>query len=391
MSILKTIRKVLSEQSEDWVEVSPDEYNDLLKYVNGDGAMIKKLPQYRGKKIVITGTLKLDSEVSNIDSIDYVNGSLDLGSSQVPYFDKSKVRGSFSYWHSKMYRLEREKLLKIKREIQEELREEGAWNVENGEKVSEETEAIFDHLLSRGIIEEGEDKYNLYKEKYQHYGKGGYYTWLGEDNFESEWLVYADSEIEDAAYEKLESDIEQMGYEAFYSHVWEQHLDDDQVRRWLYDDFEEAIRDSPEDWNIGKELSPQQEKYIEIYEQKVNRLNSRLSSEDLSDDEIKKIEDEIYGAEQLIEDIKENPEGDYSEDDIEDAIESQVDEYADDFVSFVENRGYDKEFILDFVDMDELINYVIRSDGYGNILNGYDGNDDEYKINDTWYHVMRYN
>ena len=391
MSILKTIRKVLSEQSEDWVEVSPDEYNDLLKYVNGDGTMIKKLPQYRGKKIVITGNLVINDDVSNIDSIDYVNGSLDLGSSQVPYFDKSKVRGSFSYWHSKMYRLEREKLLKIKREIQEELREEGAWNVENGEKVSEETEAIFDHLLSSGIVEEGEDKYNLYKEKYQHYGKAGYYTWLGEDKFESEWLVYADSEIEAAAYEKLESDIEQMGYEAFYSHVWEQHLDDDQVRRWLYDDFEEAIRDDPEGWNISKELSTQQEKYIEIYEQKVNRLNSRLSSEDLSDDEIKKIEDEIYGAEQLIEDIKENPEGDYSEDDIEEAIESQVDEYADDFVSFVENRGYDKEFILDFVDMDELINYVIRSDGYGNILNGYDGNDDEYKINDTWYHVMRYN
>jgi hypothetical protein len=391
MSILKTIRKVLSEQSEDWVEVSPDEYNDLLKYVNGDGTMIKKLPQYRGKKIVITGNLVINDDVSNIDSIDYVNGSLDLGSSQVPYFDKSKVRGSFHYYRSKMYRLEREKLLKIKREIQEELREEGAWNVENGEKVSEETEAIFDHLLSSGIVEEGEDKYNLYKEKYQHYGKAGYYTWLGEDKFESEWLVYADSEIEAAAYEKLESDIEQMGYEAFYSHVWEQHLDDDQVRRWLYDDFEEAIRDDPEGWNISKELSTQQEKYIEIYEQKVNRLNSRLSSEDLSDDEIKKIEDEIYGAEQLIEDIKENPEGDYSEDDIEEAIESQVDEYADDFVSFVENRGYDKEFILDFVDMDELINYVIRSDGYGNILNGYDGNDDEYKINDTWYHVMRYN
>ena len=391
MSILKTIRKVLKEQSEGWVEVSPDEYNDLLKYVNGDGAMIKMFPQYKGKQIVITGDLVINDDVSNIDSVDYVNGGLDLGGSQVPYFDKSKVRGSFYYHRSKMYRLEREKLLKIKREIQEELREEGVWNVENGDRVSEETEAIFDHLLSRGIVEEGEDKYNLYKEKYQHYGKAGYYTWLGDDNFESEWLVYADSEIEHAAYEKLESDIEQMGYEAFYSHVWEQHLDDDQVRRWLYEDFEEAIRDSPEDWNIGKELSPQQEKYVEIYEQKVNRLNSRLSSEDLSDDEIKKIEDEIYGAEQLIEDIKENPEGDYSEDDIEEAIESQVDEYADDFVSFIENRGYDKDFILDFVDMDELINYVIRSDGYGNILNGYDGNDDEYKINDTWYHVMRYN
>ncbi len=391
MFVRNIIRKVLSEQSEEWVEVSPDEYNDLLKYVNGDGAMIKMFPQYRGKKIVITGDLVITDDVTNIDSIDYVNGSLDLGSSQVPYFDKSKVRGSFHYYRSKMYRLEREKLLKIKREIQEELREEGAWNVENGDRVSEETEAIFDHLLSSGIVEEGEDKYNLYKEKYQHYGKGGYYTWLGEDKFESEWLVYADSEIEDAAYEKLESDIEQMGYEAFYSHVWEQHLDDDQVRRWLYEDFEEAIRDDPEGWNISKELSTQQEKYVEIYEKKISDLKNKLNTQSLSEEQISQIEDEIYDSEQLIEDIKENPEGDYSEDDIEVAIESQVDEYADDFVSFIENRGYDKDFILDFVDMDELINYVIRSDGYGNILNGYDGNDDEYKIGDTWYHVMRYN
>ena len=391
MFVRNIIRKVLSEQSEEWVEVSPDEYNDLLKYVNGDGAMIKMFPQYRGKKIAITGDLVIDDDVTNIDSIDYVNGGLDLGNSQVPYFDKSKVRGSFYYHRSKMYRLEREKVLKIKREIQEELREEGAWNVENGDRVSEETEAIFDHLFSNRIVQEGEDKYNLYKEKYQHYGKGGYYTWLGEDNFESEWLVYADSEIGDAAYEKLESDIEQMGYEAFYSHVWEQHLNDDEVRRWLYNDFEEAIRDDPEGWNISKELSTQQEKYVEIYEKKISDLKNKLNTQSLSEEQISQIEDEIYDSEQLIEDIKENPEGDYSEDDIEEAIESQVDEYADDFVSFIENRGYDKDFILDFVDMDGLINYVISSDGYGNILNGYDGNDDEYKIGDTWYHVMRYN
>jgi hypothetical protein len=391
MFVRNIIRKVLSEQSEEWVEVSPDEYNDLLKYVNGDGAMIKMFPQYRGKKIAITGDLVIDDDVTNIDSIDYVNGGLDLGNSQVPYFDKSKVRGGFYYHRSKMYRLEREKVLKIKREIQEELREEGDWNVENGDRVSEETEAIFDHLFSNRIVQEGEDKYNLYKEKYQHYGKGGYYTWLGEDKFESEWLVYADSEIGDAAYEKLESDIEQMGYEAFYSHVWEQHLNDDEVRRWLYNDFEDAIRDDPEGWNISKELSTQQEKYVEIYEKKISDLKNKLNTQSLSEEQISQIEDEIYDSEQLIEDIKENPEGDYSEDDIEEAIESQVDEYADDFTSFIENRGYDKDFILDFVDMDGLINYVISSDGYGNILNGYDGNDDEYKIGDTWYHVMRYN
>ena len=68
-----------------------------------------------------------------------------------------------------------------------------------------------------------------------------------------------------------------------------------------------------------------------------------------------------------------------------------VDNDADEFASFIKNHGFDTDFILDFVDKDALINYVIRSDGYGSILNGYDGNDDEYRIGDTWYHVMRYN
>jgi hypothetical protein len=45
---------------------------------------------------------------------------------------------------------------------------------------------------------------------------------------------------------------------------------------------------------------------------------------------------------------------------------------------------------MNFIDVDGAIEDVIQSDGYGNILNRYDNDDDEYKINDTWYHVMRY-
>ena len=391
MSLKYVIKKILKEETEEWVDVDAEDYNDLLKYVNGDGSMIKKLPQYRGKKIRINGKLKLDRDVSNIDSIDYVNGSLDLGYSQVPYFDKSKVRGSFSYYNSKMYRLEREKVLKQKREIQQELREEDAWNVENDKRVSEETEAIFDHLLSKGIVDEGEDKYNLYKERYTHYGNSNFYTWLGNDKFESEWVVYPDDEIEQAAYEKLESRIDELGYEAFYSHVWEDHLDDDEVRRWLYSYHEDSVRDDPDGWNIKKDLTSQQERYVEIYEKKISNLKNKLNDQSLSEEQKNQIEDEIYDAEQLIEEIKENPEGDYNEDEIEETIEGMVDNDADDFASFIKNTAYDPDFILDFVDKDSLINYVIRSDGYGSILNGYDGNDDEYKIGDTWYHVMRHN
>ena len=391
MSLKYVIKKILKEETEEWVDVDAEDYNDLLKYVNGDGSLIKRLPQYRGKKIKITGKLKLDSDVSNIDSIDYVDGSLDLGSSQVPYFDKSKVRGSFSYYNSKMYRLEREKILKQKREIQRELREEDAWNVENGERVSKETEAIFEHLVSEGIAEEGEDKYNLYKERYTNYGNSNCYTWLGNNKFESEWVVYPDDEIEHAAYEKLESQIEELGYETFYSHVWEDHLDDDEVRRWLYSYHEDSVRDDPDGWNIKKDLTSQQERYVEIYEKKISNLKNKLNDQSLSEEQKNQIEDEIYDAEQLIEEIKENPEGDYNEDEIEETIEGMVDNDADDFASFIKNTAYDPDFILDFVDKDAVINYVIRSDGYGSILNNYDGADDEYKIGDTWYHVMRNN
>ena len=107
---------ILKEQSEEWVDISPEDYIDLLKYVNGDGAAIKRLPNYKGKKIKITGKLDLSNnkEVSNIDSIDYVDGDLNIGYTNIKYFDKNKVKGNLNYWHSAMYNIERKKILQEK-------------------------------------------------------------------------------------------------------------------------------------------------------------------------------------------------------------------------------------------------------------------------------------
>jgi hypothetical protein len=217
------------------------------------------------------------------------------------------------------------------------------------------------------------------------------FEWLGDDMFETEWIVIPDDKIHYAATESLKQRIDELGYDSFSDRVWENNLDDEEIQDWLYDFYEGGVRDSPEDWDITKELSSQQEKYVEIYEQKLERLNSRLENEELTDEEIEEIEDEIRGSEELIEDIKENPEGDYSEDEIEDRIQSQVDDTANYFVGFLKDMGYDSKFILDFVDIDGVCEDIISYDGYGNILNGYDGQDDEYKVNGKWYHVMRHN
>ena len=402
MNLKNIIRRVLNEQDEEWVDISPEYYIDLLKYVNGDGSLIKRLPDYRGKKIRITGDLDLNGykDISNIDSIDYVDGSLSIDSTNISYFDKNKVKGRFSYWYSTMHSIEKKRILNQKLATLDGYRQEGEWDVNNNDEESNETEALFMHLNENGNVskyenDEGEeveeDKYFIWKTKYTSYGNSSMYEWLGDDMFESEWIVIPDDKIHYAATEALKQRIDEMGYDSFNDYVWENNLDTKEVESWLYENYEDYIRSQPEDWDITKELSSQQEKYVEIYEQKIERLNSRLETEELTDEETEEIEDEISNIEDIVEEIKENPEGEYSEDEIEDRIQSLVDDYSNDFPSYLRDHGYDAKYLLEFVDIDGVCEDIISNDGYGNILNGYDGNDDEYKVNDKWYHVMRHN
>ena len=360
------------------------------------------MPDYKGKKIKITGKLNLNGnkEVSNIDSIDYVDGSLDIGNTNIKYFDKNKVKGNLNYWYSTMYHIERKKILQEKLNVLQEYRENKEWDINNGDDISYETEALYTHLSQNGDVgtyenedeeEVKEDKYFIWKAKYGGYGRSNMFEWLGDSLFESEWVVYSDDDIESAAYEKIESDIDDLGYDAFGTSVWENNLDMAEVRRWLYDIEEDHVRNNPEDFGIEKELSQQQEKYVVIYTQKIERLNYKLENEELTDEEAEEIEEEITSIVDILEEIKENPEGDYDEDSIEEAIENYVDDNSRDFPSFLSDMGYESKYLLEFVDIDGVCKDILRDSDYGEILNGYDGTDNEIKVNNTWYHVMRHN
>ena len=241
------------------------------------------------------------------------------------------------------------------------------------------------------LREEGEDKYFLFNTNYKHYGNSSMYLWLGSKNFESEYVVYEGDKIYDAAKENLESRIEESGFDTFREWVWENHIDERYTRDYLYEDYSEYVRESPEDWNITKEFTKQQKQYLEIHQANIDRLNQKLEDGGLTDEEQEEIESDIYDHEQLIEDIKENPEGDYDEQEIEDTIEGMVDDNVDNIFSLLRDRGYDGHALLDFVDVDAAIDYVIRTDGYGDTLNSYDGMEDSYTINGEEYYVMRYN
>ena len=287
-----------------------------------------------------------------------------------------------------MEHIEEEKRIKKLLENQDELRKEGAW--EGNDEISNETDAIYLHLKENNETYSDEDKYYLVKDNYTHYG-GNMYTWFGKSLTKSEWVVYRDDKIQEAAEKQLEGLIDELGHEAFSGWVWKDNLDTDEIRRWLYDSNDEAVRYDPESYGIERELSRQQQQYVDIWNKKIESLNNRLETENLSDQEESEIEKEIENIESLIEDINENPQGDYSEDQIEGAIESLIEDDMYDFPRYLKERGFDNDYILNFVDVAGVIEDVIRLDGYGHILNGYDGTDNEYKVDGTWYHVMRYN
>ena len=70
--VLKNL-KFLVEQDESMYKISPEEFNELLKFASNNVKAITKLPKFQGKKLWITGPLKISgSDVNSLGNIGYV-------------------------------------------------------------------------------------------------------------------------------------------------------------------------------------------------------------------------------------------------------------------------------------------------------------------------------
>jgi len=216
------------------------------------------------------------------------------------------------------------------------------------------------------------------------------YEWLGENIFQSEWEVYRDDELDDAAYDYVTNLIDDVGLDAFRDWIYEQNLDKDAVRQFYREYYEDVVYDNPEEYGVKKQLSSEQIKFKEVFQKKLNNLYNKLQQA-TTEEEKESLEDNINNTKELIQDIDDNPEGGYDEDDIDDALTNLAEDRLDNFFEDIKNFGFEKDFILDYIDLKGVTEDVVRHDGYGALLNGYDGSDEEYEINGTTYHVMRQN
>ena len=404
MSIKKFFKNYIVEQDENLVSVSPEDYLEILENVGGIAERISNLKPYRGKGIVITGPINVSNykNIGPLTGVVRVMGRLDISHTNVSNINGITVDGYVSDYGSSMWKIKMQKELNEKLSDLDEKRREDGWNVENKDDESERTEAVYKYLNQYGDVDmveddEGnevpEDKYYINPNGRATYGYGKQYEWLGGGNGfnPNTYDVYTEDEVDNAARQYVEQLIDDSGMDAFSSWAFNDALDDQQWYRWLYDYYDDYIRSSPEDFDIPLELSNQQMTQVQQLQSNIDSLNKRLESEDLPDEKYEEIEIKIEGLEEIIQEINDDPQGEYDESSIENEITGRVDEYKDDIFGFIDLYGFDKNFIMDFIDLDKLTETVVSSDGYGSMLNSYDGDYDTFNINGTEYYVMRVN
>jgi hypothetical protein len=404
MSIKKFFKNYIVEQDENLVSISPEDYLELLENVGGIAERISNLKPYRGKGIVITGSINVSNykNIGPLTGVVRVMGRLDISHTNISNLNGITTDGYVSDYGSSMWKIKMQKELNEKLSDLDEKRREDEWNVENQDDESERTEALYKYLNQHGDVDmveddEGnevpEDKYYINPNGRANYGYGKQYEWLGGNNGfnPNTYDVYTEDEADSAARQYVENLVDDIGMDAFSSWAFNEALDYKQWYRWLYDYYDDYVRSSPEDFDIPLELSNQQMKQVQQLQSNIDSLNKRLESEDLPDEKYEEIEVKIEGLEEIIQEINDDPQGEYDESSIENEITSRVDEYQNDIFGFIDQYGEGKNFVMEFIDLDKLTETVVSSDGYGNMLNSYDGDYDTFNINGTEYYVMRVN
>ena len=293
-------------------------------------------------------------------------------------------------------RLERERIRKLqiaqrnaRRLADAESRKENdEWNLEGDiDEEGEKANAVFEVLQEYGVtINEDESIYNLIPAEHPHYELSTF-EWLGEDDTNTTWAVGDWDEVYESARDYYQNLWDDMGVEGWSEGFVKSHLDEESVKQWFVDMFEEDINSNYEHYFDSDDLplSREQETQIEKLEDEKENLEDIVhNSED--EDEINEANERIEEIDEEIEEINENPEGEPTIQMVEDLAESLAYDKLYNVVESMVEYGLE---LSEFIDVDALISDAIDSDGTGPALSSYDGAENEANINGTWYYVYK--
>lgn len=453
------IKKIIIEQSvsEDYVEISAQEFKDLAKIASYNLNVVSKMKRFGGKKIKVIGDLnlsdaenlnslgnlaivvgKLDisgTKVSDLSKLEEVTNTLNISNTQVGKHDNVKAKYVNDY-NSLGYKIKLKMIRQGKLSDADSRREDNEWSldVNPDSRMAKLANALFNHLVQIGDlqsldeeekeklknlqtrqsqlkaqyeenqsqeiadeIEEIEseiselkiknaDVYNLIPSRYTHYGIQQFEV-VTEDADVGLFAVGTELEFDNAINEYWESFIDENGYEGFRIVTLEDFLDTDRIYDEAYDEYDNDIRDNLDSYfdESNRELSRSQIEEIAKLKKEKDELEVRLNDLEPEDEAYEEITDRISEIDVEIDEIEDSPDGEVKEEDIIDKIEQYASDAKDDPIHYINDRGYD---ITDYVDKDEFIDYLVRSDGY-EPMNGYDGRYDVEYLDDKDYYIMK--
>lgn len=211
------------------------------------------------------------------------------------------------------------------------------------------------------------------------------------------YAVGTEDEMQSSCEERVDSLIDDIGYEGFSKGFVSGYLDEDKIADYARDYLSDDVYQNPEVYldENERELSSKQDEKIEILKMRIQRTNKEIEKleelyggevDDEVDSKIEELNDLITEYEEEIEEIESDPDGEFPDDLVEEKIDELVDDVRRDPESFLNEHGLDSN---EFINKDEFIQAVIDADGFGHTLNSYDGNADEIKIQNQWFWVMR--
>ena len=444
--LYKVIKQIIKETEDEYYRISPEDYLDVMRYASYNGNVFRKMKQYGGKPLYITGDLDLGGkDVKDIGPIAYVDGSLDIRNTKVSDLGGLQVKRYISDYNTPRERIRERQELMGKRAEMDSKRESDEWNFQNQDDEGLKAMALLDWLEGLGNVKvlsdeekeelktltqqldqlnadyDSEDRdgdpdenleilnqidevqeridelvdgvgdiYDMYPSRYTHYGLTQFEVLV--DGFKGEeFTVGTEEQMDAAALQYAVSYIDDVGADGFSESFIEDYLDVDSIVNMAEEDYDYQVRENPDSYfsDDDYELTPEQEQSIEQLESQIEDLEQQKLELDSDDDNYYEYEEDLDNQ---IEALQEELDGievetEPTEDMIDNMVSRLVRDVRRDPLDYLKNYGLD---FKEYIDEDALAQGLVDSDGWG-IMNSYDGNYDSVDVAGETYYIMRIN
>ena len=274
----------------------------------------------------------------------------------------------------------------------EERRERDDWRREklHSGDLGSSAHALYNFLRSEGEIGDDKDVYDIIPMGSEY----SMYLFATTDDLDTQWIVGTTDDAFQSAKDYLSDLIDSEGLGTLFSADFVSgYVDNDEYVRFIRGNFEESVRDEPESYleDDMRELSEKQMMFVQYLELKIQKLGKKLESA-TDQDERESIHIMINNTQEKIDEIQDDPQGEFSEERIEAAIDNLVDQYYRDPESYFNDwwGEFDVKVLVrnNLIDIDELIDDAVSTDGAAHTLNTYDGTSYEVRFEGDTYEIM---